>query len=58
MAERYKSEYEAGEDNIQVWGLDIHNPVFFVSSSLIIAFVIATLMFPDHANQALADVRA
>ena len=58
MAERYSSEYEAGDDNIQIWGLDIHNPVFSVSSSLIIAFVIATLMFPDQANQVLASVRA
>jgi BCCT family betaine/carnitine transporter len=57
MAELYSSEYEVGEDNIQVWGLDIHNPVFMVSSCLIIAFVIATLLFPDHANQMLADVR-
>lgn len=58
MVERYQSDHEAGEDNVQVWGLDIHNPVFFVSSSLIVLFVIATIQFPEQANTLLGDVRS
>ena len=34
------TDYEIGQDNVQVLGLDIHNPVFFVSAVIIIAFVI------------------
>ena len=57
MAERYKSEYETGDDNIQVLGLDIHNPVFAVSASLMLAFVLLTLTFPAQANEALSAIR-
>jgi len=57
MAERYSSDFEAGEDNTQVFGLDIHTPVFLISSSLIIAFVIATLQYPEIANSWLSNVR-
>ena len=27
-----KADYELGQDNIRIFGLDIHNPVFAVSS--------------------------
>jgi betaine/carnitine transporter, BCCT family len=27
----YDTDYEIGQDNIEVLGLDIHNPVFFMS---------------------------
>ena len=57
MVERYSSDFEAGEDNTQVFGLDIHTPVFLISSSLIIAFVIATLQYPETANEWLSNVR-
>ena len=53
MVKPYQSDYETGEDNIQLLGLDIHNPVFFISSSLIILFVIVTLQFTEQTNQAL-----
>lgn len=58
MANQYRSDYQTGEDNIQVWGLDIHNPVFLVSSSLIIAFVVTTLVFTQQTNEALSSLRA
>ncbi|MAW87331.1 MAG: BCCT transporter [Phyllobacteriaceae bacterium] len=41
------TDYEIGQDNVQVLGLDIHNPVFFVSAVIIIAFVILSLMFQE-----------
>ena len=44
------NEHKVGEQNIQVFGLDIHNPVFVVSALLVIVFVIATLLFLDQAQ--------
>jgi len=38
-----------GRDNVQVLGLDVHNPVFVVSSLTIIAFVAGVLAFRDTA---------
>lgn len=57
MANRFQSDYSPGDDNIQMLGLDVHNPVFFISSALIILFVIATLQFPEQANEVLTGVR-
>ena len=28
----YETDYEIGQDNIEVAGLNIHNPVFFLSA--------------------------
>ncbi|WP_299867502.1 BCCT family transporter [uncultured Hoeflea sp.] len=41
------SDFEVGQDNVQIMGLDVHNPVFFVSAVIIVAFVIITLMFGE-----------
>ncbi|WMS43669.1 BCCT family transporter [Acuticoccus sp. MNP-M23] len=45
-----ETDYEVGQDNIQVMGLDVHNPVFFVSAIVIVAFVILTLIFQESAD--------
>lgn len=58
MVKRYTSNYETGEDNIQVFGLDFHNPVFIISSCLIVAFVMATLLYPDTMSVLLSNARA
>lgn len=50
MSKAYKTDYEIGQDNIQPMGMDMHNPVFWVSALLIIAFVIATLAMPTDAK--------
>ena len=42
--------YEAGRDNVRFLGLDVHGPVFFVSSLTIIAFVAGVLAFRDAAG--------
>ena len=39
-------DYEVGQDNVQIFGLDIHNPVFAVSGGVIVAFVVLSLLFP------------
>ena len=58
MTKALESDYLIGQDNIRLWGLDIHNPVFFISASLILAFVITTLLFSQSANEILASARA
>ena len=50
--------HEVGEHNIQVMGLDIHNPVFIVSAILAVAVVVGTLLFLDQAAVFFADIRA
>ena len=55
--EHYPTDYELGQDNVEIYGMDIHNPVFFISAGLIIFFVIATIMFPESANEMLGAVK-
>ena len=50
--------HEIGEHNIQVIGLDFHNPVFMISAILAVAVVTGTLMFQAQAAVLFADVRA
>ena len=44
-----QTDYEIGRDNIRFLGLDVHNPVFAVSSFTIIALVTGVLAFRDAA---------
>ncbi|MCH9783096.1 MAG: BCCT family transporter, partial [Gammaproteobacteria bacterium] len=53
MSVEYETDYEAGQDNVQVLGMDMHNPVFFISAVLILVFVIGTIIFPAEAKTAL-----
>ncbi len=39
----YHTDYKMGQDNIRPFGLDIHNPVFLISSVIIGAFVLLSL---------------
>ena len=54
----FDTDFEAGQDNVQVFGLDLHNPVFFISSLLVVVFVIGTLVFPDQALSTLNGAKA
>lgn len=51
MKDRFDTDYKVGQDNIQKWGMDIHNPVFFISAALIIVFIVLTLMNPVEAKK-------
>ena len=53
-----QTDYELGRDNIRFLGLDVHNPVFIVSSVTIIAFVAGVLAFRDGAAGAFDAVYA
>jgi len=46
-----ETDYEIGQDNVQMFGLDFHNPVFLISGLTIIAFVLFTLMFQGQATE-------
>ncbi|MCT7373633.1 BCCT family transporter [Chelativorans salis] len=46
-----------GQDNVRIMGLDVHNPVFFVSAVVIVAFVIVTLIFRESAGPILGGLR-
>lgn len=46
-----ETDYELGQDNIQLFGLDIHNPVFLISGLTIVGFVLITLMFQQGAGE-------
>ena len=51
------TDYEIGQDNVQIFGLDVHNPVFLISGVAIVAFVILTLMFQDGAATFFGNMR-
>ena len=52
------TDYQVGQDNIQKWGFDIHNPVFGISAGLILLFLSALLLAdPNTAKAALNSVR-
>jgi len=54
---RQDIEHDIGEQNIQIFGLDIHNPVFAISASLVVVFVLGTLLFLDQAAGAFTNMR-
>lgn len=49
--------HEIGEHNVEVLGLDIHNPVFATSAGLSILVVVGTLLFHEQAALLFAEVR-
>ncbi|PID50382.1 MAG: BCCT transporter [Proteobacteria bacterium] len=53
----HNSDYKIGQDNVQILGLDFHNPVFGISALSIIAFVVLTLMFQEQASTMFTDLR-
>lgn len=54
---KYDTDYCAGQDNVKIWGMDIHNPVFGISVGLILLFIILTLVFPQGAKEVLTSAR-
>ena len=50
-------KYTLGQDNLQKFGLDIHNPVFAISALLILVFVVATLLSPADSKEILDSAK-
>ncbi|TCK02631.1 BCCT family transporter [Marinobacterium mangrovicola] len=53
----YDTDYQVGQDNVKLLGLDVHNPVFGISAGLILLFIIGTLLFPVGAKEALSGAK-
>ncbi|OLF71347.1 glycine/betaine ABC transporter [Maricaulis sp. W15] len=53
----YKTDYETGQDNISLLGLDVHNPVFFISAVAMVAFVSTALIAPETVATGLFAAR-
>ncbi|NVD08992.1 BCCT family transporter [Vibrio sp. JPW-9-11-11] len=49
------TDYTVGQDNVQKWGFDVHNPVFGWSAGLIAAFLIAVLVMDAESAKATLD---
>ncbi|NBC21596.1 MAG: BCCT family transporter [Alphaproteobacteria bacterium] len=53
LQSEYETDYEVGQDNVELWGLDLHNPVFFLSAALVMIFAAGTLIFPGVTGDGL-----
>jgi len=51
----HNTDYSVGQDNIQKWGFDIHNPVFAISAGLIFLFLAAILLTDSATAKAALD---
>lgn len=49
------TDYTVGQDNVQKFGFDVHNPVFGFSAALILLFLVAVLVSDPAAAKALLD---
>lgn len=50
LHDKYDTEHEVGDNNVEILGMDLHNPVFFTSSFFVIFFVLLTLLFPEKSS--------
>lgn len=46
----YRTDHEVGENNVEVLGMDIHQPVFPITAIAVILFVVFALLMPEVAN--------
>lgn len=53
----YNTDYEVGQDNVEAMGMDIHHPVFAISATLIVLFVVVSLMFPEASSARLGATK-
>ncbi len=53
VKDEYQTDYVAGQDNINPFGLDLHAPVFPITAILVVLFVVGTLIFPGEAKSLL-----
>jgi betaine/carnitine transporter, BCCT family len=51
MSDRFDTDYVVGQDNLKKWGMDMHNPVFFISAILVVLFIVSTLVNPVGAKK-------
>ena len=52
------TDYQVGQDNVQKWGFDIHNPVFGISAGLVVFCLISLLLVePTTARDVLNGLK-
>ncbi len=52
------TDYTIGQDNVQKWGFDVHNPVFGISAGFIALLLVLTVVVdPDTAKSALDGIK-
>jgi len=51
MPKRYNTDYLVGQDNSRRWGMEMHQPVFWISALLALLFVTVTLNAPEAAKK-------
>ncbi|GLO61051.1 BCCT family transporter [Vibrio sp. MACH09] len=49
------TDYTIGQDNVQKWGFDVHNPVFGISAGLIVLFIVASLISDAETAKSVLD---
>ncbi len=49
------TDYTVGQDNVQKWGFDVHNPVFGISAGLILLFLLAAMFLDPHDTKTALD---
>ena len=49
------TDYTIGQDNVQKWGIDVHNPVFGFSLAVIAAFLFAAVIIEPEIAKNLLD---
>lgn len=57
VSNAYDTDYQVGQDNVKILGMDVHNPVFGTSAVLIVLFIVATLLFPSQSKEMLVGAR-
>jgi len=40
----------SGQNNVRIMGLDVHNPVFFISAAIVVLFVLVSIVFQSEAS--------
>ncbi|RAN34399.1 BCCT family transporter [Hyphomonas pacifica] len=53
----YDTGHKAGDNNIRFIGLDVHNPVFFMSAAIVLGFVGISLAMPNTVRSVLTDMK-
>ena len=52
-----ETKHKAGQDNVRFWGLDVHNPVFIISTLVILVFLVGSVVAGDAAATFFGNLR-
>lgn len=55
--EKFDTDYELGQDNIRLLGMDVHNPVFIISAGFMVFFILLALAMPELSLTTLTNLK-